>query len=108
MPGNGKRLKRIHRPTFFNDVSSKSPGQSFILSGGEGSHSISMFQLGQEEKKTGKGDESKLHSVFSRGALPHDLGDIGSLAVHGRDVAVAVEGGEVLLLSPNANRNCVA
>ena len=72
--------------------------------GGEGSHSISMFQLGDhthsmKEKKMDN-DESKLHSVFSRGALPHDVGDIGSLAVHGRDVAVAVEGGEVLLLSP--------
>jgi len=82
-------------------VSSESPGQSFILSGGECSHSISMFQLGRhmEEEKMVEG-ESKLHSVFSRGALPQDVGDIGSLAVHGRDVAVAVEGGEVLLLSP--------
>ena len=52
-----------------------------------------------EEEKMVEG-ESKLHSVFSRGALPHDVGDVGSLAVHGRDVAVAVEGGEVLLLSP--------
>ena len=51
-----------------------------------------------EEEKMVEG-ESKLHSVFSRGTLPN-LGDIGSLAVHGRDVAVAVEGGEVLLLSP--------
>ena len=105
VPGNGKRLKRIHRPTFFNNVSSKSSGQSFILTGGECSHSISMFQLGQhthsmKEEKMGKGDECKLHSVFSRGTLPQNLGDIGSLAVHGRDVAVAVEGGEVLLLSP--------
>ena len=106
VPGNGKRLKRIHRPTFFNNVSSSKSSESFILSGGEGSHSISMFQLGQhthstKEEKMGKGDECKLHSVFSRGTLPQNLGDIGSLAVHGgRDVAVAVEGGEVLLLSP--------
>ena len=85
---------------------------SFILSGGEGSHAISMFQLGQQvagggrrsdhhasEKKSS--DESMLlQSVFSRGTLPDDVGDIGSLAVRGRDVAVAVEGGEVLLLSP--------
>ena len=43
---------------------------------------------------------------MTRGTLPQDVGDIGSLAVHGRDIAVAVEGGEALLLSPK--RNCVA
>ena len=86
--------------------------ESFILSGGEGSHAISMFQLGQQvvgggksdhasEKMKSSGDEGMLlQSVFSRGTLPDDVGDIGSLAVQGRDIAVAVEGGEVLLLSP--------
>ena len=34
---------------------------------------------------------------------PQDVGDIGILAVHGRDTAVAVEGGELLLLSPKGN-----
>ena len=48
VPGNiGKRrLKRIHRPTFFNAAAataSSSSIESFILSGGEGSHAISMF-----------------------------------------------------------------
>ena len=115
VPGNGNRkLKRIHRPTFLSSAVSSSSAveESFILSGGEGSHAISMFQLGQQvagggrrsdhhasEKKSS--DESMLlQSVFSRGTLPDDVGDIGSLAVQGRDVAVAVEGGEVLLLSP--------
>lgn len=117
VPGNGNRkLKRIHRPTFLSSAgvsfSSAVEESSFILSGGEGSHAISMFQLGHQvagggrrsdhhasEKKSS--DESVLlQSVFSRGTLPDDVGDIGSLAVQGRDVAVAVEGGEVLLLSP--------
>lgn len=44
--------------------------------------------------------EEGLQSVFSRGKLPPDVGDIGSLAVQGRNVAVAVEGGEVLMLLP--------
>ena len=116
VPGNGNRkLKRIHRPTFLSSaVSSSSTVEesSFILSGGEGSHAISMFQLGQQvagggrrsdhhpsEKKSSE-ESMLLQSVFSRGTLPDDVGDIGSLAVQGRDVAVAVEGGEVLLLSP--------
>jgi hypothetical protein len=88
VPGSGKRLKRIHRPTF--SPASSSSSSSFILSGGEGSHAISMFKLGEEG----------LQSVFSRGKLPPDVGDIGSLAVQGRNVAVAVEGGEVLMLLP--------
>jgi hypothetical protein len=98
VPVNGKKLKRIHRPIFLSTAASSSslPLESFILSGGENSHAISMFQLPP------RGDfhvESPLQLVFSRGKLPMDVGDIGSLAVHGRNVAVAAEGGEVLLLS---------
>ena len=52
-----------------------------------------MFKLGVHVEKG-------LQSVFSRGTLPPDVGDIGSLAVQGRNVAVAVEGGEVLMLLP--------
>jgi hypothetical protein len=69
---------------------------SYIISGGENSRSISMFQLSPSGDST---DGCPLQSVFSRGKLPLDVGDIGSLAVHGRNVAVAAEGGEVLLLS---------
>ena len=77
--------------------------KTFILSGGEGSHSISMFQLDEIKEKTdstNKGD-GRLQSVFSRGKLPHDVGDVGSLAVQDGYVAVAVGGGEVLMLSLN-------
>ena len=118
VPGNGNRkLKRIHRPTFLSSAgvsfSSAVEESSFILSGGEGSHAISMFQLGHQvaggggrrsdhpaSEKRSSNESMLLQSVFSRGTLPDDVGDIGSLAVQGRDVAVAVEGGEVLLLSP--------
>jgi len=119
VPSTGKRLKRIHRPTFFNAPYSASmfvapSSASFILSGGEGSYAISMFELERSMSSTQqhgvleydaiKSEEGRdrLQSVFSRGKLPPDVGDIGSLAVNGRDVAVAVEGGEVLLLSPKA------
>ena len=106
VPCTGKRLKRIHRPTFLKPFSSKEES-AFILSGGEGSHAISMFQVqnrastvNNSSTDTKEGGEGVL---FSRGKLPIDVGDIGSLAVHGRNnnVAVAVEGGEVLLLTPN-------
>jgi hypothetical protein len=97
VPASGRKLKSIHRPAFLTTAASSSAPslESFILSGGETSHAISMFQL------TPRGDcheESSPQSVFSRGRLPMDVGDIGSLAVHGRNVAVAA-GGEVLLLS---------
>lgn len=97
MPGCGKKLKRIHRPTFLlsPDTSTTSFSDSFILSGGEGSNAISMFQLDKCVERT-----SSLQSVFSRGSFTADVGDVGSLAVNGRNVAVATDGGEVLLLSP--------
>jgi hypothetical protein len=52
----------------------------------------------------GGGDrDNTLSSSFyhSRGKLPGDCGDAGCIAVRNRDtVAVAVEGGEILLLAP--------
>jgi hypothetical protein len=102
VPGHGKKLKRIHRPTFLlntawspSETSSSLFLDSFILSGGEGSNAISMFQLPNSEESS-----SPLQSVFSRGKFPADVGNVGSIAVNGRIVAVATEGGEVLLLSP--------
>jgi hypothetical protein len=89
----GKRIKRIHRPTFI-DIAS----DSYILSGGEGSHALSMFQL-----LNGIRNDGILHSVFNRGKLPDDHGDVGSLAVMNNHVAVAGEGGEILILSPQAS-----
>ncbi|KAL3807161.1 hypothetical protein ACHAXA_011362 [Cyclostephanos tholiformis] len=98
VPVSCKKLKRIHRPAFLNTTASSSNSslESYIISGGENSHSISMFQL---LLSTDSRDGCPLQSVFSRGKLPMDAGDIGSLAVYGRNVAVAAEGGEVLLLS---------
>ncbi len=102
-----KNLKRIHRPTFLLSTASSSPisltslSDSFILSGGEGSNAISMFRLDKCEES-----RSSLQSVYSRGTFP-DLGDVGSLAVNGRNVACATEGGAVLLLSPGVTKNCI-
>ena len=105
MPGCGKKLKRIHRPSFFlnnassslDTTSTESCSDSFILSGGEGSNAISMFQLNNRE---GSSSSSSLQSMFCRGSFPLGVGDVGSLAVDGRNVAVATESGELLLLSP--------
>ena len=45
-------------------------------------------------------DNGEREGVFSRGRLPDDAGDVGSVAVGaGGQVAIAVEGGEVLMLS---------
>ena len=103
-PGSGGRVTRIHRPTFLlntasssSEASTESFSDSFIVSGGEGSNAISMFQLDNCE---GSSSSSSLQSMFSRGTFPLGVGDVGSLAVDGRNVAVATESGEVLLLSP--------
>ncbi|KAL7520585.1 hypothetical protein ACHAWX_005298 [Stephanocyclus meneghinianus] len=94
VPGNGKKIKRINRPVFMTlPAMVNAPSESFILSGGEGSRSLSMFQLDNIR------ENGTLHSVLSRGKLPPDTGDIGCLAAKNGNVAVAVEGGDVLLLS---------
>jgi WD40 repeat protein len=93
VPASGRKLKRIHRPTFFNVGS-----DSFILSGGENSHAISMFQVDEEANDA----SASLRSVFSRGKLPDGSGDVGSMAVHSNQVAVTVEGGEVIVLTPQS------
>lgn len=92
VPTSGRKLKRIHRPTFFNVGS-----DSFILSGGENSHAISMFRLGKEAD-----DARSLLGVFSRGKLPDGSGDVGSMTVHSNQVAATVEGGEVIVLTPQS------
>jgi WD40 repeat protein len=93
VPSSGKKLKRIHRPTFFTVGCCSDP---FILSGGENSHAISMFQVDEE------GTNNGLRTVFSRGKLPDGSGDVGSMAVYSNQVAVTVEGGEVIVLTPKA------
>lgn len=92
VPMSGRKLKRIHRPTFFSE--------SFILSGGENSHAISMFEA--VDQGIVDVEPSLLRSVFSRGKLPDGSGDVGSMAVHSDQVAVTVEGGEVIILQPKS------
>jgi hypothetical protein len=112
-PGSGGRVTRIHRPTFLrnsasssSEASTESFSDSFIVSGGEGSNALSMFQLNECDGSIGS---SSLQSMFSRGTFSLGVGDVGSLAVDGTNVAVATEGGEVLLLSPGIEYNiCVA
>ena len=92
VPTSTSRCKRIHRPVFFNPTkgipTSISP---YVLTGGQGSSSVSVYKL-----KT----NNKTFSLCSRGKLPADCGDSGQLAVNGKQVAVTVDQGEILLLEP--------
>mmetsp|Transcript_12814 Transcript_12814/g.23187 ORF Transcript_12814/g.23187 Transcript_12814/m.23187 type:complete len:107 (+) Transcript_12814:362-682(+) len=89
------RCKRIHSPAFYHPGSqSETRRGSFILTGGEGSHSLSMFQQQPLDYYT---------RVFSRGKLPPECGDVGRIAVDNDHVAAAVGGGEILLLKPKYN-----
>mmetsp|Transcript_50702 Transcript_50702/g.152704 ORF Transcript_50702/g.152704 Transcript_50702/m.152704 type:complete len:724 (-) Transcript_50702:53-2224(-) len=92
-----KRYKRIHHPVFYNPCSKLSNSEQFVLSGGEGSQSLSLFR--NQDAKQG------IVPVYSRGTLPSDCGDAGCLAIEGEKVASAVDGGEVLLLSPQIRKS---
>jgi hypothetical protein len=100
VPHSGRRLRRIHHPVFYapNGINS----QTFVLTGGEASHSFSMFQHGGYNTASGTTRRETLRSaVFSRGTLPDDIGgDVGAIAVQGRFVAASVDGGDILLLAP--------
>jgi hypothetical protein len=55
-----------------------------------------MFQINY-----GTNRRTAVATLFSRGRLPIDCGDTGSIAVHGNRVAVTVDQGEVLFLETN-------
>jgi hypothetical protein len=103
VPHSGRRLRRIHHPVFYapNGVTS----QAFLLSGGETSHSLSMFQHHGGYQNTACGTrrrETLRSAVFSRGTLPDDIGgDVGAIAVQGKLVAASIDGGDILLLAPS-------
>ena len=101
VPTSTSRCKRIHRPVFF-DPCFQTPTDAkqltgprvcpFLLTGGQGSSSVSVYKLGVKNNE---------ESLFSRGKLPVDCGDSGCIAVSGKQVAVAVDQGEIILLEPS-------
>ena len=95
-PSNLAQYKRIHHPVFYNPCRKTTATEQFVLSGGENSRSLSMFR-NQDEIDT-------VVSVYSRGKLPSDCGDAGCLSVQGEKVASTVDGGEVLLMSPQVKK----
>jgi hypothetical protein len=101
VPTSTSRCKRIHRPVFFDPCfqTPTDPKQltgprvcPFLLTGGQGSSSVSVYKLGSQKNE---------ESLFSRGKLPVDCGDSGCIAVNGKQVAVAVDQGEIMLLEPS-------
>ena len=105
------RIRKIHRPIFFG-LDSKSTNNArwssshacpFLLTGGQGSSFVSMYQMGYNQIKN---DDmlpivSQPSTLFSRGKLPIDCGESGSIAVNGKQVAVAVDQGEIIILEPS-------
>ena len=87
------KLNRIHHPTFYQPstmTGSKNPKNSYILTGGQGSHSLTMFHYERYSSDsaitstatTGSGGNNK-GTVYSRGKLPADYSnvDVGCIAV---------------------------
>lgn len=85
--------KVIHRPNFLSTYRNES---RYIISGSQKSSYLSIFQATSDPHTN---NNSRI-PVYSRGYLPDDCGDARCIAVSGPQVAVAVDGGEVLLLEP--------
>jgi len=98
VPLTTKKCKRIHRPCIYRSEL----GLDYLLSGSENSGCLSIFQVSKEREE----DVCKeLHKspVYSRGYLPDDCGDAGCIGVHGSNVVVTVDGGDVLILEPRSS-----
>ena len=105
----GSRCKKIHRPTFFYPgkkgrrttaienslLPNIDDSDPFLLTGGQGSTSVSMYQIDTATANTSA-------SLFSRGKLPIDCGNAGCIAVNGNQVAVTVDQGEIIILEPSS------
>lgn len=96
VPLSTKKCKRIHRPCFLSIPKSS---HQYILSGSEKSGCLSIFEVGSNYSDSMKNNEV---SVYSRGSLPRDCGDVGCIVSSGCSAAIAVDGGEVLLIEPKA------
>ena len=105
VPNSTKRCKRIHHPVFFHPFQHRNKNSDFfLLTGGEGSHSLTLFSGNHCTSPTAStvaGAKLSREPVLSRGLLPPDCNhaDVGSISVHGNRVAASVEG-EILLLKP--------
>ncbi len=100
VPTSTTKCKRIHRPVFFDPRFAQSNGASaFLLTGGQRSASVSVYKL---EIANAKSHSS--FSLCSRGKLPADCGDSGCIAINGKQVAVTVDQGEILLLEPTSTQ----
>ena len=106
VPTSTRRCKRIHHPVFFHPFRHRNNNSDcFVLTGGEGSHSLSLFG----GRYNAASDSSAVTSrtqfrapVLSRGLLPTDCNhaDVGSICIH-EDRVVASVDGEILLLKPS-------
>ncbi len=94
------KCKRIHRPCIFQLIG-QTTSDRYLISGSEKSGCLSIFQ------DNVSADPYRVHRqipVYSRGYLPEDCGDAGCIARHGSNLAVAVDGGEVLILEPRSSK----
>ena len=103
VPISVKNCKRIHRPCYFRPNGGCTVTEienKYILSGGERSGCLSIFQesfLSGDENHT-QSSQNKHIPVYSRGCLPEDCEDTGCIVVFGNDMAVTVNGGDILIL----------
>jgi len=125
VPSSTRRCRRIHRPSFFlpPEGTRNHHSQEFILSGGEGSHCLSMFQcnfgaVAKPQMQTSTSTQALHHddpyramdsnegvgdamSLYSRGALPQGCGDANCISIRGSKAVVATASGEILVLEPS-------
>ena len=101
VPLQTKRCKKIHRPVFFVPSHSHATDNGLIMTGSQGSHCLSTFEFSGLKDTTQQNETFTYNKVFSRGFMPENCGDVGCISSCRSNIAVTVDGGDVLLLSPS-------
>lgn len=90
---SSRAIRSIHHPVFA--TFSTSSETCFLLTGGEGSNSLSIY-----ETTSGGDEEEKATPVFSQGWMPQGCGDASSIAILDHQICVSTTSGDVVLLAP--------
>eukprot|EP00980_Cylindrotheca_fusiformis_P030904 scaffold25619_cov137-Cylindrotheca_fusiformis.AAC.1 len=99
VPDATMRYKRIHHPVFYETNKMDSRCNSYILTGGEKSRSLSIFK--NDASAAASNSNCSSSRFYSRGTLPMGCGDAGCIAVNGEKVAISLHDGEIMIMAPS-------
>lgn len=97
LPQSNGRRKKIHHPLFYTPRGGKT-NKPFVLSGG--SSCLSIYDIAEKSVCTTVCSSTFMRAPLSRGTIPDTRTDVGCITAHGHKIALSMEGGDVILLSP--------